>query len=955
MALTVAQLAGALRLGDGTTDPAAPFLAILTRHLAVGTAMAKKLAPNAPEDVRDEAVVRLAGYMYDAPTAGARSNYAHGWRNSGAASLVEPWVSASAVPIEAAAAEASSSSSPSGPGIDQTARDAAEAAQQTADANATFLSTFAARVRAVVGAVMSTWTWAVRDNDDPIPSAKLTRAVTADAALSLTYRGARSGGSGFGGDSDTYGDGPSFRYLSRGANLIWEFAIAGLNEDDAAYLATLRANDTVTVLGETCKYQNSFNSGLATVLSCSRQSSPSQASLNLASRFTVGDAEAITFSRKRVGAVEQWAATGNADPIPKAKLTNASGGVSEAKAREIADEEVDRGIENGVQEWARAAPGNEDNEGNQIYAGADVYAPDAVGGHVLTAGRNNATHWSPAAATGLGIFRGSFDVSSQSDIPAYLTQQVAGERDGDIVAAFTSTTVWLYRYDSGSNPTWASVLSWSREGMGTARSDAQLEAFIERIVTAWAIAGNADPIPGSKTFDGLFKATGATPLPAANVTIQFAAGDNSKPDESLEETTAASTTFAITKAQAEASDAQLRVQWDLVRNTAEGQLPTDIELLLRDSLDNVLARHNVKDEGEGHATFPITKEGTVRWAVRVVTEGRYVGSLAITGTTYQSGDALADPSIRAVVHPIVSEEAEERQAQDAVIRADIARVEGLTAIVDALPEPDEVRDRVVTFSGDAQATTDSYLIPSTGFVQFSIPAIGTTPIIPVEDLTRTNNNGGTHGITIFTGTTSGGTQASISVYHHTKGAGGDNRATGFYVSVARNATGRGNWTDRRYFLIVRYWRPARASDGHTVSELASLETRVEKLEKKPGGASREVLASGTIAANVSLSSVRALTAADDGKTVALEWRHLVRSGFVATGQGTVATGRQLRDLQEGSAGTTYWHWFFFYDSSLNRQYMRLTRASTGMTLSIVDRGDDTPVPTGHTFNLVLVG
>ena len=93
MAVTVRQLAAALRLiTDLTADPPEPQLAILTRLLGVGDAFVSREAPDAPEAVQDEAVIRFASYLYDQPSAGRGDSYGNAWRNSGAASLVTRWI-----------------------------------------------------------------------------------------------------------------------------------------------------------------------------------------------------------------------------------------------------------------------------------------------------------------------------------------------------------------------------------------------------------------------------------------------------------------------------------------------------------------------------------------------------------------------------------------------------------------------------------------------------------------------------------------------------------------------------------------------------------------------------------------------------------------------------------------------------------------------------------------------
>ena len=92
MAVNVTQLAAALRLGDGVTAPVEPLLSILTRLLGVGEATAALLAPDAPDVVKDEAIINFAAQLYDKPSAASGNKYAAAWLNSGAASLVASWV-----------------------------------------------------------------------------------------------------------------------------------------------------------------------------------------------------------------------------------------------------------------------------------------------------------------------------------------------------------------------------------------------------------------------------------------------------------------------------------------------------------------------------------------------------------------------------------------------------------------------------------------------------------------------------------------------------------------------------------------------------------------------------------------------------------------------------------------------------------------------------------------------
>lgn len=85
MAVTVSQLAAALRITKDPTAPVAePRLGILTRILNFAQAEVSARAPDAPAAVADQAVVQLAAYIYDSPNAGSRGSFANSWENSGA-------------------------------------------------------------------------------------------------------------------------------------------------------------------------------------------------------------------------------------------------------------------------------------------------------------------------------------------------------------------------------------------------------------------------------------------------------------------------------------------------------------------------------------------------------------------------------------------------------------------------------------------------------------------------------------------------------------------------------------------------------------------------------------------------------------------------------------------------------------------------------------------------------
>ena len=90
MAVTVGQLAAALRVTQGE-NPAEPLLSELTRLLGVGQALVDLWAPAAPVVVKDEALVLVAGYLFDKPSSPSGRAYANAFSASGAQALLSPW------------------------------------------------------------------------------------------------------------------------------------------------------------------------------------------------------------------------------------------------------------------------------------------------------------------------------------------------------------------------------------------------------------------------------------------------------------------------------------------------------------------------------------------------------------------------------------------------------------------------------------------------------------------------------------------------------------------------------------------------------------------------------------------------------------------------------------------------------------------------------------------------
>ena len=84
--LTPIELSESIRLGGSAEETAQA-----TRLLAYATEAVQKHAPDAPHPVHNETVTRLAGYLYDQPTAPTGAGHANALRNSGAASMLLPY------------------------------------------------------------------------------------------------------------------------------------------------------------------------------------------------------------------------------------------------------------------------------------------------------------------------------------------------------------------------------------------------------------------------------------------------------------------------------------------------------------------------------------------------------------------------------------------------------------------------------------------------------------------------------------------------------------------------------------------------------------------------------------------------------------------------------------------------------------------------------------------------
>ena len=86
--ITANELAGAIKLDVlDSVD-----IAESERLLSVSTELVQKQAPGAPGSIQNEAVIRIAGYLLDQPTAPRGGRFSNSFEHSGAASLLRPWI-----------------------------------------------------------------------------------------------------------------------------------------------------------------------------------------------------------------------------------------------------------------------------------------------------------------------------------------------------------------------------------------------------------------------------------------------------------------------------------------------------------------------------------------------------------------------------------------------------------------------------------------------------------------------------------------------------------------------------------------------------------------------------------------------------------------------------------------------------------------------------------------------
>ena len=138
MAVSLADIALDLRLITVAAQPiTAGHTSILTRLRSTAESMVLERAPLAPVALRDQAVIAIAAYLFDKPTAAPGNRYSNAWTNSGASVFLAAHVSRVARAIGRDTDEDGEPAQPGGVvGVDQVARAAAAEALAAAEAAA---------------------------------------------------------------------------------------------------------------------------------------------------------------------------------------------------------------------------------------------------------------------------------------------------------------------------------------------------------------------------------------------------------------------------------------------------------------------------------------------------------------------------------------------------------------------------------------------------------------------------------------------------------------------------------------------------------------------------------------------------------------------------------------------------------------------------------------------------
>ena len=94
MAVSVAILATELRLhADPDSPPPEPMAGTLARTLRASQAIVdERVRDDTPTAIRDLAVIAVASYVFDRPSAASGTRFSNAWGNSGAEAMLSKWI-----------------------------------------------------------------------------------------------------------------------------------------------------------------------------------------------------------------------------------------------------------------------------------------------------------------------------------------------------------------------------------------------------------------------------------------------------------------------------------------------------------------------------------------------------------------------------------------------------------------------------------------------------------------------------------------------------------------------------------------------------------------------------------------------------------------------------------------------------------------------------------------------
>ena len=92
MAVTVNELAVHIRAAADATDVPAEIATVLAPMKAWGDLAIQRAAPNAPDAYKDMALIQVVGYTFDRPASPRGDMHANALRNSGASSILKPFL-----------------------------------------------------------------------------------------------------------------------------------------------------------------------------------------------------------------------------------------------------------------------------------------------------------------------------------------------------------------------------------------------------------------------------------------------------------------------------------------------------------------------------------------------------------------------------------------------------------------------------------------------------------------------------------------------------------------------------------------------------------------------------------------------------------------------------------------------------------------------------------------------